>query len=135
MADELRSVGFGYIPDDEIVNIHVIMNETVSHAGDFLPFNLRELLSDLLWNLLGRLSHDLDASHEGPLPHLVTDEILKGDLGDLSRQKFGLLENVAQKLKRRGQHSGRSAGSGEISAGSTSHPSQGRWASGRGPPE
>src|SRR5947199_10727284 len=108
MADELRNVGFGYIPYDEIINIRVIMNETVSHAGDFLPFNLRDLLSYLMWNLLSRLSHDLDASHKGSLPHLVKDEILKRYLGYLGRQEFGLEEKFTQALKRRGQQIDRS---------------------------
>jgi hypothetical protein len=68
MADKLRNMGFGYIPYDEIINARVIMNETVSHAGDFLSFNLRDLFSYLLGNLLSRLSHDLDASDKGSFP-------------------------------------------------------------------
>src|SRR5436853_6486500 len=105
------------------------MNEAVSHTSDFLPFNLRELLAYLLWNLLGRLSHDLDASHKGSLSHLVTDEILKRYLGNLSSQELGFKEDVPQELKRRWQHSGRSAGSDEISSHSTSRQSQDRWVS------
>ncbi len=76
------------------------MNQTISHAGDLLPFNLGQLFTCFQWNPLGSLSNDLKAPHKGPLLHLVTDKGVKACLTYLCCQKLGFQKNIAQKFKR-----------------------------------
>ena len=99
MACQLRNSGGGHVPDDDIVDTTVIVNKTVPHMGNFLPFDLRELVAYVLGDLLGGFSDNLDASCKGSLSDLVTYKGIKRCLGHLARQEFGLQKNVAKKLK------------------------------------
>jgi len=49
----LRHSDFGNVPDYEVVNATIVVNQAVSHSRDFLPFDLGMFIAGLLWNLLG----------------------------------------------------------------------------------
>jgi hypothetical protein len=75
------------------------VNESVSHACHLFPFDLWKLVTNLLWNLLGRLTNNLDASNKCALSDLVMNKGIEGDLRHLRSQKVRFLQDIAEKFK------------------------------------
>jgi hypothetical protein len=54
------------------------MDESVPHPGDLLPFDRCNLIAYLVRDFLGRFAYNFNATYEGALLDLVTDEGFKG---------------------------------------------------------
>jgi len=72
------------LPEDVQVDIEISMNQTVAHANNVIPGNVRKVSSRILRNLIGGFPDDLDVLNQGERQFAVTDQILAAAiLGEL----------------------------------------------------
>ena len=53
-----------YVPHDDIVHVRIVMDESVPHPGDLLPFDRCNLIAYLVRDFLGRFAYNFNATYE-----------------------------------------------------------------------
>lgn len=92
----IAPLGLWQVPDYEVVNATIVVNQAISHSRDFLPFDFGMFIAGLLWNLLGCFSDNLDTPDKSALLYFIGDKGFKGSLGRLRCQEVCLPQNIQE---------------------------------------
>ena len=59
------------IPDELVINRIIDVNQTISHPGNSMPFDLRKLLANRIRDVPNGFTDDFKASGEGPFEEFI----------------------------------------------------------------